>query len=94
MRTIWLVLAIVIGGFLAACSHADVRTVESYVGPPLSRPDHVLVSYFAIAPEQVRLDQGVAARIMRGAGDQSLSTLELRAAQDTQAALADGLWRG
>ena len=89
MRTIRLVLSLIVGALVAACSHAKVENVKSYVGPSLSRPDHVFVSYFAIAPEQVRLDQGVASRIMRTAGDQSLSTLELRAAMDTQAALAE-----
>jgi hypothetical protein len=73
---------------LGACSHAHVQPVESYMGPPLPRPDHILVSNYSIVPEQVRLDQGVSARVIRAADDQSLSSLELRAAQDTQAALA------
>jgi hypothetical protein len=91
MRIKRLALLFISGLLLAACSHAKVENVQSYLGPPLSRPDRVLVSYFAIEPEQVRLDQGVGARIMRGAGDQSLSALELRAAQDTQATLAEGI---
>jgi hypothetical protein len=76
---------------LAGCSPAHVQTVESYLGPPLPRPDHVLVSNYSIVPEQVRLDQGVSARIIRVADDQSPGSRELRAAQDTQEALAEGI---
>ena len=54
----------------------------------MPRPDHVYVSYFSITPDQVRLDQGIGARIIRATGDQPLNAQELRAAQDTQAALA------
>jgi len=54
-------------------------------------PDHIYVSYFSITPDQVRLDQGVGARIQRAAGDQSLNVQELRAAEDTQASLTQGI---
>ncbi len=73
---------------LTACNHARVQTEEAYMGPQTSRPDRILVGYFAISPEQVRLDQGIGARIVRIAGDQPLSALELQAAQATQVALA------
>jgi hypothetical protein len=73
---------------LAACNRARVQTEEPYMGPQTPRPDRILVGYFAISPEQVRLDQGIGARIVRIAGDQPLSALELQAAQATQVALA------
>jgi hypothetical protein len=76
---------------LAACSRPHVQTVESYLGPLLPRPNHVFVSYFSIAPDQVRLDQGVSARILRAAGDEPLAAQEARAARATQVALAEGL---
>ncbi|HEY4043949.1 MAG TPA: DUF4410 domain-containing protein [Rhodopila sp.] len=82
-------LALIAG--LAACSHAHVQTTESYLGPPMPRPDRVLVSYFSITPDQVRLDQGIGARLTRVADDQPLNAQELKAAQETQAALADQL---
>jgi hypothetical protein len=82
-------VGIAMAAMLAACSHAKVQTSESYFGPPLPRPDRVLVSYFSITPDQVRLDQGIGARVARAVGDQPLSAAELRAAQETQAALAD-----
>lgn len=74
---------------LAACNKAHVDNVQSYLGPRLPRPDHVLVSYFSVTPEQVQLDQGVGARIMRRFDDAPLSSQEYLAAQATQAALAN-----
>ena len=74
---------------LAACSHAHVQTTQSYLGPQMARPDHIYVSYFSITPDQVRLDQGVGARIMRVAENQPLNTEELQAAEDTREALAE-----
>ncbi|WP_158932336.1 DUF4410 domain-containing protein [Acidisphaera sp. S103] len=76
---------------LAACNHARVQTTESYLGPMMPRPDHIYVAYFSITPEQVRLDQGIGARITRAADDQPLEAQELQAAQAAQAALAEQL---
>jgi len=89
LRNGLLQMALIVG--LAACSHARVQTTESYFGPPLPRPDHVYVGYFSITPDQVRLDQGVAARIKRATSDQRLGAEELKAAQETQVALAEDL---
>jgi hypothetical protein len=91
MRTAGSLLQLSLFWLLAACSHAHVQTVESYLGPPMPRPDRVLVSYFSIAPEQMRLDQGISARIIRATGDQPLGAQELQAAKDTQVALAEQL---
>jgi hypothetical protein len=76
---------------LTACNRAQVQTEEAYAGPLRARPDRILVGYFAISPEQVRLDQGIGARIVRTAGDQPLTAVEMQAAQATQRALADRL---
>jgi hypothetical protein len=73
---------------LAACTRADVRTVQPYYGPAMPRPDHVFVAYFAISPDQVRLDQGIGARITRVAEDHPMGADEWQVAQTTQAALA------
>jgi hypothetical protein len=77
-------LQVAVLAVLAACSHARVQNTEAYLGPQMPRPDRVLVSYFAISPEQVRLDQGVNAWIMRITSDQPLDAQELQAAKDTQ----------
>ena len=81
--SLWVLVAL-----LAACNHAQVQTTESYFGPPLPRPDHIFITYFSITPEEVRLDQGVGARLSRAADDQPLAAQEFRAAQDTQMAVA------
>jgi hypothetical protein len=91
MRTTGLVLRLGLLAILASCEHAKVQTTETYFGPPMSRPDHIFVSYFTIDPDQVRLDQGVGARIERVADDQPLSARELQTARDTQVALAERL---
>lgn len=76
---------------LAACTKSHVQSDASYGGSALARPDHVLVSYFSISPDQVKLDQGVAARLRRATSDQPLSTQELQAAQAAQTELAEKL---
>ncbi len=86
----WLLPMVLLAG-LASCNQARVQTTESYLGPPVPRPDHVYVSYFSITPDEVRLDSGVGARISRAASDQPLGEQELKAARDTQAALASGI---
>jgi hypothetical protein len=91
MRRIRLVLVAAAVGLLAACNPARVRTSEAYLGPPMPRPDRVVVSYFSISPEEVRLDQGVGARIMRAAGDKPLTAQEQQAALAVQMALAEEL---
>jgi hypothetical protein len=75
----------------AACTQARVHNVESYAGPALPPPNRVVVSYFAIAPEQVRLDQGVGARLRRATGDAPPDAQKLQAAQAAQLALAQEL---
>jgi hypothetical protein len=76
---------------LGACSQAHVKTSQTYFGPPVPRPNHIVVSYYSIVPDEVKLDQGVGARLMRISEDQPSGVLELKAAQDTQAALAEGI---
>src|SRR5579862_9112086 len=84
-----LALALVLG--FTACNHARVNTVETYYGPPMPRPDHVYVANFSVTPEEVRLDQGIGARISRIAEDQPPGAGEMKAARDTQAALSRNL---
>lgn len=76
---------------LAACTHANVETTQSYLGPTMARPAHIYVTYFSTEPDQVRLDQGVGARIMRLGGSDAQGVPETKAAQETQAALAEQL---
>jgi uncharacterized protein DUF4410 len=91
MKLSRLALATLTLAVAAACSPARVRTTEGYAGPPLPRPDRVVVYDFAISPEQVRLDQGIASRVKRAVGDQPISSQESQAAAATQTALADAL---
>lgn len=91
MFGIRLTMALVFVAALAGCNQAHVQTVQSYLGPPLPRPDYVLVSYFSVNPDQVKLDQGIGARITRTASDQTPDSYAAQAALATQAALANQL---
>jgi Domain of unknown function (DUF4410) len=91
MRLTRLLQSSAVAVMLAACSQAHVQSSQSYFGPPVPRPNHIVVSYYSITPDEVKLDQAVGARLMRVADDQPPGALELQAAQETQAALAEGI---
>jgi hypothetical protein len=91
MRNVNATIATIAVLALAACNRAQVQTQEAYMGPQMARPDRILVGYFAISPEQVRLDQGIGARIVQTASGQPLTAQQMQAAQATQRALADRL---
>jgi hypothetical protein len=82
-------LTLIVG--LAGCSRNSASTSDTYPGPPLPRPDHIFVAYFAIGPEQVRLEQGVTARFVRIAEDRPLEANTLQAIRPLQSALAEGV---
>lgn len=73
---------------LAACNKPQVQTTEAYVGGATRRPDRILVTPFAVTPDEVRLDQGVASRIQRSSSDVPLSGQQLQVAHAAQAELA------
>jgi hypothetical protein len=91
MRATRMLQSLSVAVTLGACSQAHVQTSQSYFGAPVPRPNHIVVSYYSISPGEVKLDQGVGARLMRVSEDQPTGALELKAAQDTQAALAEGI---
>lgn len=76
---------------VAGCSSAHVNTMAGGVTDTLPRPTAVVVTDFAITPDQVRLDSGVSAAFMRARNGQPRSALQLQAAQETQAALSETL---
>jgi hypothetical protein len=76
---------------LGACAKAHVDVTQSYTGEPLARPTRVLVQDFAIDPAEVRLDQGVRARITREMSDSSLSAAQQAAAAKARSALTAAL---
>lgn len=78
---------------LAGCNKPKMETTEAYVGGRMKRPDRVMVDAFAITPDDVRLDQGVAARVQRTASDVPLSTQQLKVARTAQTELADAMVR-
>ena len=69
---------------LAACRGPQTAATADYTGPGLPRPERFLVSDFAVAPDDIRLDQGIRARLMRAADDQPASADRLAVARDVQ----------
>jgi hypothetical protein len=76
---------------LADCNKPKVATSETYVGPRTPRPDRLVVQAFAVTPADVKLDQGVAARVERANGDVPLTTRQLQVARQAQSDLADAM---
>lgn len=75
----------------ASCSRPEVDTVATYTGGPLRHPDRILVLDFGVHPEDVRLDQGLRARLSRAMSDQALNAQQLAAARQASAVLTEAL---
>lgn len=75
----------------AGCNPARIETTSDYAGPALAKPDRVLVRDFAITPSDIRLDQGIRARLERATTDQPLSTLQLKTAREANTTLSETL---
>ncbi|MBN8904004.1 MAG: hypothetical protein BGO51_24075 [Rhodospirillales bacterium 69-11] len=84
---------LVLLGGLAACSKPSVQTTQAYMGGRLPRPERVLVEAFAVTPDEVKLDQGVAARMQRANSDVPLSVQQMQVAREAQSTLADTMVR-
>jgi hypothetical protein len=84
-------LAVLALATLAGCNKPRTQTTETYFGGRLPRPERIMVEGFAITPNDVQLDQGVAARIERTASDVPLSAQEMQVARNAQSDLADAM---
>jgi Domain of unknown function (DUF4410) len=82
-------LTVVLLMLVAACARVHVATVQSTPAAFLPPPSRVVVYDFAISPDQVKLDAGIGAALMRSG--QSAAALQWQAAEETQAALAQTL---
>jgi len=61
MRAALLCFCLLVG--LLACSSTTLESARLYTGPPLPRPQQILVHDFSYAPEQVELDPGINPQI-------------------------------
>ena len=75
----------------AGCNPARVEATRDYSGPALAKPDRVLVRDFAITPGDIRLDQGIRARLERATTDKPLSTRQLKTAREANTTLSETL---
>lgn len=88
----WAGMALV-GLLLAAagCASTHVETTSAYTGARLLRPDRVVVAPFTVLTRDIRLDQGVAARVERAVEQEPVDQAELQAARSVQLALQESL---
>ena len=75
----------------AGCMRADVQPVSAYTGPKVPHPDRILVYRFAVKPEEVKLDQGVSARLQQQVSDTPLSAQRLSVAEQASERLTSAL---
>jgi hypothetical protein len=76
---------------MIACSPAKVEPLESYQGVPLPRPDVVIVNDFAVAPEQVKLDSGLGARLRNAVSGEPASARQMDDDRNVTAAISKTL---
>ena len=76
---------------LAGCASTQVASTSQYTGTRLARPSQVIVAPFTALTQDVRLDQGVTARVERAVEHEPANQAELKAARDAQAALQTAL---
>ena len=76
---------------LAGCNPARIQSQNDYHGASLPRPELVLVRDFAVTPEDVKLDQGIRARLSRMTGDTPPSAHQMQVAREATATLTDTL---
>jgi hypothetical protein len=83
------VLALVLA--VVGCAPTHVQTQQAAGMGGLPPPTGVVVEDFAVSPEQVRLDQGVSARVQRMSGDVPLSQTQAQVAEEARVTLAQAL---
>src|SRR5215475_13876183 len=70
---VWLVAAMTAGLTTAGCGPTSVQSTSGTAYTGLPRPERILVYDFAGTPDEVKLDQGISADIMRYVSDSGAS---------------------
>jgi len=63
--TAWLMGTMAAGFITAGCGPTSVQSTSGTAYTGLSRPERILVYDFAVTPDEVKLDQGISAEVMR-----------------------------
>jgi hypothetical protein len=84
-------IAVAVAVLLAGCAQTEARRSQDYAGPPLQRPDRVLVYDFAVSPGDVRLDRGLGPRVLGAIEGTSKTSGEVAAGRDVARAISDNL---
>jgi hypothetical protein len=73
---------------VAACAPTTVQTEQDYRGAALPRPDRVVVYDFAVRADEVKLDEGVSARLISSYQSASRSEQERTAGRQVARAIS------
>jgi uncharacterized protein DUF4410 len=84
--TSWQATATVVVLLLGACTSAETTSSDSSRNLP--KPDIVIVQPFAVAPDEVKLDQGLSAEMQQAMRGTSRSAQEQQAGQQVSEAIA------
>ena len=74
---------------IAGCTNVNVK--QEYSGPPLPRPERVLVYDLAVTPEEVKLDRGLSAMAVEGMKGSSRTEQEIETGHKVAAAVSKHL---
>jgi hypothetical protein len=84
-------MAVAAALLLAGCAQTEARLTRDYDGPPLPRPDRVMVHDFAVSPDDVQLDRGLSPRVLGAIQDTSKTSREVAVGRDVAQAISANL---
>ena len=76
--TVWLVAVMTAALVATGCGPTSVQSTSGTAYTGLPRPDRILVYDFAVTPDEVKLDQGISADIIRYVSADSASARSSR----------------
>jgi hypothetical protein len=76
---------------MIGCAPTETKVTQHYEGPPLPRPDMIVVRDFAVRAEEVKLDRGVSARVQEAMSGSPVTAQESEIGRRVAAAVSETL---
>lgn len=76
---------------MTGCAPTETNVTQRYEGPPLPRPDIILVRDFAVRADEVKLDSGVSARVQEAMSGSPVTAQEAEIGRKVAAAVSETL---